>query len=38
MVQMLPLGIVLGLLLELLVRPLVVLGLGGAPRGQRVER
>jgi NhaP-type Na+/H+ or K+/H+ antiporter len=29
---------VLGLLLELLVRPLVVLGLGGAPRGQRLER
>jgi len=38
MVRMLPLGIVLGLLLELLVRPLVVLGLGGAPRGQRLER
>jgi cell volume regulation protein A len=38
MVQMLPLGMVLGLLLELLVRPLVVLGLGGAPRGQRLER
>jgi NhaP-type Na+/H+ and K+/H+ antiporter len=38
MVQMLPLGIVLGLLLELVVRPLVVLGLGGAPRGQRLER
>lgn len=28
MVQMLPLGMVLGLLLELLVRPLVLLGLG----------
>jgi len=38
MVRMLPLGVVLGLLLELLVRPLVVLGLGGVPRGQRLER
>ena len=38
MLQMLPLGLALGLLLELLVRPLVVLLLGGAPRGQRTER
>ena len=38
MVQMLPLGIVVGLLLDLVVRPLVVLGLGGAPRGQRLEQ
>lgn len=38
MVRMLPLGVVLGLLLDLVVRPLVVLLLGGAPRGQRLER
>jgi cell volume regulation protein A len=41
-VQMLPLKIVLGLLklglLKLVVRPLVVLLLGGAPQGQRPER
>jgi cell volume regulation protein A len=38
MVRMLPLGMLLGVLLELVVRPVVVLLLGGAPRGLRLER
>jgi len=38
MAAMLPMGLLLGALLELVVRPLVVLLLAGAPRGQRLER
>lgn len=38
MAAMLPFGLLVGLLLELVVRPLVVLLLGGAPPGQRLER
>lgn len=38
MAAMLPFGVLLGVLLELVVRPLVVLLLGGAPPGERLER